>query len=297
MWGHKFDYYLSMSASTSAIVKMSVVNVEDCNPPTTTETTKKKQSKPKKKKTFDFANVLFAHGFTNHLSPQISPSPSPQPAVVITDERCLNSSATICHDLHTLTACFNGPSSGSVDSFLLVQNDGEDFLRVNITILDIDTTIPEIQVSKHQGKKIKIVANVEGSPSIILNAGYGKCVIPIGSAGRYSQYYKQYVSHLSPKYGAYFLFFTFLIAGGAWACCKIGKKDAIEYQELEMAKTEVVSGSANDEEMGEGWNGDWDDEWGEEEDEAKSPNGHPTENVTSNSKTSDKNGWGNEWDD
>ncbi|EEF41589.1 conserved hypothetical protein [Ricinus communis] len=185
--------------------------------------------------------------------------------------------------------------------FLLVQNDGEEPLKVNVVISDINITFPEIQVSRQQSRKIKILAYVEGSPSIILNAGYGKCIIPIGSEGRYSQFYKQYVIYLSPIHGVYLLFFTILIAGGAWACCKIGKNeqhtDGIRYQELEMEQP--PSHSTNDEEMAGGWNQDWDDEWGEEH-EVKPPNGHQTENVSGNghnSKTSDTNGWGNDWDD
>ncbi|XP_015575763.1 uncharacterized protein LOC8288965 isoform X1 [Ricinus communis] len=238
----------------------------------------------------------------NHLSPQISPSPSPQPIVALTDERCPNSSTTICHDLNNLTACLSISSSGaSKGLFLLVQNDGEEPLKVNVVISDINITFPEIQVSRQQSRKIKILAYVEGSPSIILNAGYGKCIIPIGSEGRYSQFYKQYVIYLSPIHGVYLLFFTILIAGGAWACCKIGKNeqhtDGIRYQELEMEQP--PSHSTNDEEMAGGWNQDWDDEWGEEH-EVKPPNGHQTENVSGNghnSKTSDTNGWGNDWDD
>ncbi|KDP21645.1 hypothetical protein JCGZ_03316 [Jatropha curcas] len=246
----------------------------------------------------------------NGSSQQISPSPSPEPNVgsggivsdALTEQRCSNSSTTSCHDLKNMTACLNGSSSAaSKDLFLLIQNDGEDALQANVTILDIDVTFPVIRVSKHQAKRIKIVANIEGSPSIIINAGNGKCIIHIGSLKGDSEFYKQFTTHLSPIYGAYFLFFIVLIAGGTWACCKIGKNeqqvDGARYQELEMA--EPANNSVNDEEMAVGWNQDWGDDC-EEPWEAKSTNAHQNENHSANghtSRTSDKGGWENEWDD
>ncbi|KAJ9160475.1 hypothetical protein P3X46_025873 [Hevea brasiliensis] len=245
---------------------------------------------------------------SEYYANQISPSPSPEPndgyggtapVVALTDERCSNSFTGSCHSLNHIIACLN--ISASTDSFLVVQNDGEDPLKVNITIVDIEIAIPEIQVPKHKAKKIKIMANIEGSPSIIIKSGIGKCTIPIGSKKQSSGFYKQLATHLSPIYGAYLLFFTFLIVGTVWVCCKIGKNEwhdgGVRYQELEMGQPE--SHLANDVEMAVGWNEGWDDDWVEQQ-EVKSPDEHLTENVATNghnSTSSDKDGWGNDWDD
>ena len=45
----------------------------------------------------------------------------------------------------------------SRELFLLVQNDGEGILKVNLTITDIKVTFPEIQLSKHDAKKVQLV--------------------------------------------------------------------------------------------------------------------------------------------
>ncbi|KAF2319277.1 hypothetical protein GH714_014364 [Hevea brasiliensis] len=245
---------------------------------------------------------------------QISPSPSPEPndgyggtapVVALTDERCSNSFTGSCHSLNHIIACLN--ISASTDSFLVVQNDGEDPLKVNITIVDIEIAIQRYKYLNTKPKriigqaKIKIMANIEGSPSIIIKSGIGKCTIPIGSKKQSSGFYKQLATHLSPIYGAYLLFFTFLIVGTVWVCCKIGKNEwhdgGVRYQELEMGQPE--SHLANDVEMAVGWNEGWDDDWVEQQ-EVKSPDEHLTENVATNghnSTSSDKDGWGNDWDD
>lgn len=239
---------------------------------------------------------------------QISPSPGPEPnlgyggtppIVALTDERCSDSFTRSCN-LNHMTACLN-ISAASKDLFLVVQNDGEDSLKVNVTVVDINVAIPEIQVPKHQAKKIKIMANIEGSPYVTIKSGILKCAIPIGSKKSNSGFYKQFATHLSPIYGVYLLFFTFLIAGGSWACCKIVKNErhdgGVQYQELEMGQAE--SHSANDEEMALGWNQSWDDDWVEQK-EGKPLDEHLTENISANghaSPTSDKDGWGNDWDD
>ncbi|CAK7339984.1 unnamed protein product [Dovyalis caffra] len=187
--------------------------------------------------------------------------------------------------------------------FLLVQNDGEGLLKVNFRISDIKVTFPEMQLPKHHAKKINISENVEGSPSIILNAGNGSCIIDMGylePKGEYKPFFV-YDSHLSPIYGAYLLFLIVLIAGGAWACCRLLKSerhvDGVPYQELEMGQSDCHS--ANNVEKAEGWDESWDDEWDEIKEE-KPPNGHQTANALPNgitSRNSDTDGRQKGWDD
>ncbi|XP_065871565.1 uncharacterized protein [Euphorbia lathyris] len=245
------------------------------------------------------------------VSPEVSPSPSPQPIatvtdkpspqpiVTVTDERCSISSKRTCRDRKSMSACLNTSSSNSFkDLFLLIRNDGEEPLKANVAIVDIDVQLPEILLSKHQAKKIKILANIDGSPSIILNAGNGKCIIPVGSPELDNASYGHYIAYLSPIYGAYFLLFTVLIAGGVWACCKFGKnEEQIRYQELEMEQP--TARSVNDEEMEAGWNQGWGNNW-EEEVKSRNEHGTETENVSAAnghiSKASDPDGWENDWE-
>lgn len=120
------------------------------------------------------------------------------------------------------------------------------------------------------------------------------------SEGKLYKQFSAYTTHLTPVYGAYLLFLTALIVGGAWACCKLVKTerrvDGIPYQELEMGQPDLHS--ANNVETAEGWEQGWDDDW-EGTKEVKLPNGHQTGNVSENgltsSWTSDTEGRGNDW--
>lgn len=236
-------------------------------------------------------------------SPESSPIPAPFQYYIETKERCSDPIAKRgCRDsTNSLTACLLSSSTSSRELFLLVQNDGEGILKVNLTITDINVTFPEIQLSKHDAKKIDVSENVEGSPSIILNTGNGSCKIEMGSK-KLKVKYEPFFGHgtyLSPKNGAY-LFLIALISGGACACCwflKSSHVDGVPYQELEMERPD--SHSANNVETTAGWDEGWDDDWDEIK-EVKQPNGHQTANVLSDviaSRNSDAEEGRKDWDD
>lgn len=236
-------------------------------------------------------------------SPESSPIPAPFQYYIETKERCSDPIAKRgCRDsTNNLTACLLSSSTSSRELFLLVQNDGDGILKVNLTITDIKVTFPEIQLSKHDAKKIDVLENVEGSPSIILKTVNGSCTIEMGSKKLKVKYEPFFGlgTYLSPKYGAY-LFLIALISGGACACCwflKSSHVDGVPYQELEMERPD--SHSANNMETTEGWDEGWDDDWDEIK-EVKQPNGHQTANVLSDviaSRNSDAEEGRKDWDD
>ncbi|XP_057476803.1 uncharacterized protein LOC130764521 [Actinidia eriantha] len=106
---------------------------------------------------------------------QIPPSPSPDPSPgfnsssgrtnnigggregkdSITDERC-ETSAMTCRDLKNMTACLSYTGSGQQGSFLIVQNDEDNSLQVNWTILPSKIPFNTTELQKHQAKKINI---------------------------------------------------------------------------------------------------------------------------------------------
>ncbi|XP_024447224.2 uncharacterized protein LOC7455237 isoform X1 [Populus trichocarpa] len=237
-------------------------------------------------------------------SPEVSsPIPAPFQYYIETKERCSDPMVKRgCRDLtHNLAACLLSSSTSSRELFLLVQNDGEGILKVNLTITDIKVTFPEIQLSKHDAKKIDVSENIEGSPSIILYTGNGSCTIEMDSKKQKVKYepFFGHGTYLSPKYGAY-LFLIALISGGACACCwflKSSHVDGVPYQELEMERPD--SHSANNVETTGGWDEGWDDDWDEIK-EVKQPNGHQTANVLSDviaSRNSDAEEGRKDWDD
>ncbi|KAF8402484.1 hypothetical protein HHK36_010569 [Tetracentron sinense] len=233
-----------------------------------------------------------------------------------TDEKCEMSKS--CKDRKNLTACIRHSESGSQQSFLLVQNEGEITVKVNVRVPPfINIAFNEIEILKHQAKKYHLViclfvclfqinfsADVGESPTIVLNAGNGDCVLQIGQSisENFFQRFPSYATRLTPIYGAYFLFLTALIVGGTWACCKLGKRGRqgdgrVPYQELEMGQPESVSAVNVD--TADGWDRGWDDDWDEEK-AVKSPGGHHVGNVSANgltSRSSNRDGWEIDWDD
>jgi len=142
-----------------------------------------------------------------------------------------------------------------------------------------------------------------------LNAGKGDCPLQIGMGPPVSDWIQQfpaYAKQLTPMHGAYFLFFTVVIAGGIWACCKFRNRgrrtdDGVQYQQLEMGAqrqsgSEIVEASTID-----GWEQGWDDEWDEEEATVRpsttSHNGNVSSNGLSSRSPSKKNDWDIDWDD
>lgn len=144
--------------------------------------------------------------------------------------------------------------------------------------------------------------------SINLTAGKEECSFEIGmgpSVSDWIQQFPDYAKQLPPLYGAYFLFFALVVAGGIWGCCKFRSRgrrtdDGVAYQQLEMgaqtqSNTEIIESSNAD-----GWEGGWDDDWDEEatvRTSTVSPNGHISSNGLSSRSANKKNDWEIEWDD
>ncbi|KAI8564376.1 hypothetical protein RHMOL_Rhmol03G0176700 [Rhododendron molle] len=195
---------------------------------------------------------------------------------------------------------------GPEGSYLVVQNDKDTPVNVTLTILPSNITFKEIELQKHQAKKINISEIFGGSQSIILNAGNGNCTIHIASPAPEDNSEKNFQwggANVNPIHGAYLLVLIFLIGGGAWACFELRKRgrhlDGVPYQELEMGQPEIVL-AANVETKG-GWDEDWDVDWDEEK-AVKSPGGKRLRQGKANgngvaSGSSHDDGWGNDWDD
>ncbi|KAL6980839.1 hypothetical protein U1Q18_022477 [Sarracenia purpurea var. burkii] len=205
-----------------------------------------------------------------------STSPKAEPIDSITDERCDISSLKWCRDLKKMTACLLNSESGRPESFLIVQNEEDNLLKVKWAFFPKNITLEAIELQKHQAKKINISANVGGSRSIILNAGNGECVIPIGPPFLEDNSTKQI-----PYGGVCLMALVVLVFGGALAFFKLRKRgrhlDGLPYRELEMG--ELESGLTLNVEAVEGWDEDWDDDWDEEKavkslDRKQLKNGH-----------------------
>ncbi|KAK9290146.1 hypothetical protein L1049_008312 [Liquidambar formosana] len=203
-----------------------------------------------------------------------------------------------------MIACIQSFESGSKEVLLIVQNDGENTLKVNLTVsTSFKNPVKEVEIPKHQTKGINISLTIVERSRIVLNSSNGDCVLHVGSPvseGNFSLWFPSYSELMTPLYGAYFLFLTALIVGGLWACCKFRKRrqqGGVSYQELEMGFPE--SASAVNMETAEGWDQGWDDDW-DEENAVKSPGGRHAGNISGNGLTSrslNRDGWENDWDE
>lgn len=287
--------------------------------------------------------LRFAVDHPNDESVQIPPSPSPSPSigldsrgggdlensggekgesdehdqvpsnlpeaglvVSITDEKCNLSLSMLCRDLKNMIACLSNGGTGPEGSFVIVENNEDTTVKVNFTIFPSNSTFEKIELQKHQAKKINISELIDGSQSIVLDAGNGNCTIHIASSapevnsGKNNEWVG---TNVKPTHGAYILVLMVLIGGGVCACFKFRKRgrhlDGVPYQELEMGQPEPIS-VVNVETEG-GWDEDWDDDWDEEK-AVKSPGGKSLRHGKVNgngvaSRSSHDNGRGNDWDD
>lgn len=139
---------------------------------------------------------------------------------------------------------------------------------------------------------------------IVLYAGNENCTLRTKSSyWNPFQDFPAYATHLTPIYGAYFLFVTMVIAGGTWACCKFSRgrraDTRIPYQQLEMGTQTRSSSAVVDSNVAVGWDESWDEDWDEEE-AASQPSEKHTGSVSANGLTSRspiKDGWDMDWDD
>lgn len=136
-----------------------------------------------------------------------------------------------------------------------------------------------------------------GSPSVLLDAGNGKCKIQLGSTvpNNLLKNLPSFATYVTPTHGAYLFGLIAVTIGGTWACCKSARKEkrdaGIPYQELEMAQPD--SPTANQMEAADGWDQGWDDDWDDIE-TTKSPSASQHGNASLNgitSRSSDGDGW------
>ncbi|KAK4742544.1 hypothetical protein SAY87_000545 [Trapa incisa] len=208
-----------------------------------------------------------------------------------------------CRIQNIFTGCILNFGSGSEKLEILIHNDGQETLKVDITLptSPVDNR-KDIVVEKYQITKVNI-SNVIGKGSkIVLSTGSKKCEIVIPSPlpeGNPFIHLPDTKKLLTPVNGAYFLILTVVTFGGAWACLKFTKRrrySSVPYQQLEMASPTATGAYA---ETIEGWDQGWDDQW-DEENAVKSPvRLHPGNISTSglNSRPANIDGWENQWDD
>ncbi|KAJ7961075.1 SUN domain-containing protein 2 [Quillaja saponaria] len=205
-----------------------------------------------------------------------------------------------CKDLNQMFACVGSYESESNEVTILVQNGGDSAKKVKLTV---ESNSRELEVPKHQSKKMNVSVTINKSTKLILDAGNGQCVLDMGLLVSYGKFFLRLPSYdklITPVNGAYFLISAVLVFGGTWACCKLRKKrqhGGVPYQELEMALP--GSFSATDVETAEGWDQDWDDDW-DDDNAVKTPGGHHVASISSNgltSRSANREGWESNWDD
>ncbi|KAK9755416.1 hypothetical protein RND81_01G023400 [Saponaria officinalis] len=173
-----------------------------------------------------------------------------------------------CEDEKAMIACIKSFNDVSKAVVLLIQNKGENGLKVDVTIPSTGYKQQVTEIPKLQTKQVNIsLANIVGN-EIKLNAGNGYCVLhtnvgaPVLKAD-FFQWSPSYSKFVRPVYGAYLILLITLITGGVCAICWFTKRkrtDEVPYQELEMSMPE----SASVENAVEGWDEDWDDDWDDE---------------------------------
>lgn len=205
----------------------------------------------------------------------------------------------------TMIACIQALGNGSKDVSVLVQNVGDDILRLHINILpSVKNVLPDFQLQKHESKMINVTLDARKSSKVILKAGNGECVFQMDHPVSVEDFLQQlsiYSKQMTPIYGAYVFFLVALLFGGTWACCqfrKRGVQGGVQYQELEMGLPE--SSVTADVESAEGWDQDWDDNWDDENDIVKTSSAQHGGRVSANGlapRASRTDGWENDWDD
>lgn len=197
-----------------------------------------------------------------------------------------------------MIACIQSFENGS--KALIVQNEGENTLKVNLTVSDsVKDALEVLVIPKHQTRSMNILST--GSSKLVLNAGNKDCVFEnhLISEGNFFQWLP-HSELVTPIYGVYFLFLTALVVGAMWTCCKFRKRrhqGGVPYQELEMGLPE--SSPAVNVETAAGWDEGWDDDWDEDK-AVKSPGGRYVGSISSNgltTRSSNREGWENDWDD
>ncbi|CAN6469433.1 unnamed protein product [Victoria cruziana] len=206
-----------------------------------------------------------------------------------------------CMDKKNLSACLFVTQNEPNELLLVVHNDGEEDLRVTISIAG--SSSPQVkQLKKHGELKVTLPDVGSETSEVILNAGNGECVLQRKQGlSNIFQGLPSYASLMTPMYGAYFLAFAVLAVGGTCLCCKIRRQrqrhGGVRYQELEMGLPESdIPGTTTTQKLepdpADGWDRGWEDGW--EDEEAGKPNRSMNGHT---SRATEKNGWEDDWDD
>ncbi|XP_008788530.2 uncharacterized protein LOC103706253 [Phoenix dactylifera] len=203
-----------------------------------------------------------------------------------------------------LIACLQYSENDSKKLLLLVQNTGENNMTVKIKASPIKINDGEKQIANGSTTKIPINAAKGLEMTIVLYVGNESCTLQTKASSDWNpfQLLPAYAAHLTPIYGAYFLFVTMVISGGAWACCKFrrGRRaDRIPYQQLEMGTQAQSTSAVVDSDTVDGWDEGWDEDWDEDEAAPQPSEKHTTGSVSANGLTSRsprKDGWDVDWD-
>ncbi|KAL9239009.1 hypothetical protein vseg_013368 [Gypsophila vaccaria] len=200
-----------------------------------------------------------------------------------------------CTDDKGMIACIKSIDEVSNVVALLLQNTGENSLKVDLSFSSSAYKQKLAEIPKMQTKQVNIsLANVVGN-EIKLRAGNGDCVLHtnLGAPvlkGNYFQWDPSYSKFVKPVYGAYLVLLVTLLSGGVCAICWFTKRkrtDEVPYQELEMSMPESAAGV----DAVEGWDEVWDDDWDEEK-AVKSPGPSISANgLTSRTKKGDSDNW------
>ncbi|XAR66032.1 hypothetical protein NMG60_11012078 [Bertholletia excelsa] len=258
--------------------------------------------------------MRFVDGGSHRRKTEMSPSPSPLPIISnsfgndqapgaspkeklirFTDERCVKSSSNWCEFLKNVTACMPYAGNGAQGTFLIIQNDEENLVRVNASILPSKIAFDDIKLPKHRAIKINISAYLGGIQSVVIEAGNESC-----KTDSHPYEIPTYATIVKPMHGVSFLAVTILIIGGAWAYFKLRKGerhlDGVPYQELEMGNPKSLA--AANVETADGWDQKWGDDWDEER-AVKSPSGKHVRRQANGlpSRSSSNDEWENNWDD
>uniref|UniRef100_A0A0E0L3U1 DUF7356 domain-containing protein n=1 Tax=Oryza punctata TaxID=4537 RepID=A0A0E0L3U1_ORYPU len=205
-----------------------------------------------------------------------------------------------------ITSCLQVSQDGSIGPFVIVQNEGQNDVKVDVII---DGKILPLQLAKGFSGQVNITYSNPNGVEITVKSGSGQCSLhtkqTVSDWQQQFQQFAAYATRTNPIYGASFLVFTVVLVGVVCACCKFARRRAsgVPYQQLEMgAQAPNSSGVGNTTSTVDGWEDGWDDDWDDEEAPAKPSDKKPSGSISANGlslrpQTNSKDGWDVDWDD
>ncbi|XP_052154565.1 uncharacterized protein LOC127772652 [Oryza glaberrima] len=205
-----------------------------------------------------------------------------------------------------ITACLQVFKDGSIRPFVVLQNEGQNDVKVDVVI---DGKMLPLQLAKGFSRQVNITYSNPNGVEITVKSGKGQCSLhtkqTVFDWQQQFQQFAAYATRANPIYRASFLVFTVVLVGVVCACCKFARRRAsgVPYQQLEMgAQAPNSSGVENTTSTVDGWEDGWDDDWDDEEAAAKPSDKKPSGSISANGlslrpQTNSKDGWDVDWDD